>query len=256
MKHLLTAALLASCAAFSARAADLPPVLQTIQGQGASIGQSFPGPDGLTGWVVKIPGRTFIVFTTPSGGYAMNGILVDRSGANMMTQYEEQYVRQPAAAKLAAGLASDGSLVKEGNAHAPLLYVYADANCIYCNQLWTLLRTPVQAGKVQVQWAMVSFLKPSSPGRAAAILDAKDRAAALALDETKFDKAKEEGGIPPADPVSADANKALQQHSAQMAEANADGTPLLVFKRGGNWTLEEGMPKDMDAFISALEPVK
>ncbi|HEY1992005.1 MAG TPA: thiol:disulfide interchange protein DsbG, partial [Gammaproteobacteria bacterium] len=48
----------------------LPAALQNLLAQGVVVQRSFPGPDGLTGWVVTASGRSLVVFTTPSGDYA------------------------------------------------------------------------------------------------------------------------------------------------------------------------------------------
>ena len=232
----------------------LPPALASLQKQGAVIGQSFPAPDGLTGWVVKIQEHSLIVYTTLSGSYAMSGALVDDGGNNLTQKYSDTYIERPAAARLAEQLANDPMLVDEGDLHAPELYAYADANCIFCNKLWTELRPYVQSGKVRVHWVMVAFLKESSPGRGAAILAAPDRLAALSQDESKFDTQHEQGGIPTLDPIPAAVAAALKAHSAEMAETDAQGTPLLLYRKGSTWTLSDGMPRDLPAFLNLVNP--
>lgn len=230
----------------------IPPVLQNLQPQGITVVRSFPGPDGLTGWVIKLSGRSLVVFTTPSGNYAMNGVLVDKDGANLTQQYEQKYIQRPTPADLVALLEKDSMLVDEGQDKAPLIYVYADANCSFCNRFWTALRPYVQSGKVHVRWALVAFLKDTSAGRAAAILAAKDRGAALAQDETKFDKAKEEGGIPPLDPVPYDLRAALLLHTSQMGDLGGQGTPFILYYQADGWHVTEGMPQDIPKFIGGL----
>jgi len=234
-------------------AAALPPVLLNVQERGAVIGQSFPGPDGLTGWVVQISGRSLIVYTTPSGNYAVNGVLIDKSGANLSQQYEQTYIPHLAPPDVASSLDQDSLLVDEGQVQAPLIYVYADANCSFCNRLWSALRPYVQSGKVQVRWAMLAFLKDSSEGRAAAILAAKDRVAALTEDEGKFDKTAEEGGIPPLERIPNELRAELALHAQQMSEMGGQGTPLILFRRGGQWLVSDGMPKDLPAFVAGLD---
>ena len=233
--------------------AATPPALETLQKQGAVIGQSFIGPDGLTGWVITFKGKTLVVYTTSSGNYVLNGELVDKDGNNLTSQYTQRYVPPPDLANLVAALQQDLTLVDEGDPKAPPLYVFADPNCIYCNQFWNDVRPFVTSGKVRIHWAMVSFLKPSSAGRATAILTAKDRLAAFTLDESKFDKANEEGGIPPVDPMPAEVHGALTNHISEMYSTGGQGTPLLVFYSGGRWYSPEGLPKDMKGFVAGLE---
>ncbi|HEV2110634.1 MAG TPA: thiol:disulfide interchange protein DsbG [Gammaproteobacteria bacterium] len=230
----------------------LPEALQRVQGEGAQIVRSFPAPDGLTGWLVKIQGHYLVVYSTASGDYVISGSLVDKNGKNLSAEYGDRYIPKPDAAKIAAALGPDPWLVEDGVAAAPLIYVYADPNCIYCNKLWNELRPYVQSGKVRVRWALLAFLKPTSKGRAAAILAAHDRDAALAEDELKFDKDHEEGGIAELKPVSPDIDTVLKIHNEQMIDAGGAGTPTLVFKRQDGWAISYGAPKDIAAFIAAL----
>ena len=230
----------------------LPAALQHIQSEGALVVRSFPAPDGLTGWVVRIQGHYVVLYSSPSGDYLFGGALVDKEGKNLSAEYADKYIPQPDVAKLVAALGPDPWLVEEGAPSAPLVYAYADPNCIYCNKLWNELRPYVQSGKVRVRWALLDFLKPTSKGRAAAILAAHDRAAALAEDETRFDKDHEEGGIPELRPVPPEIDTVLKIHTDQMDEAGGVGTPTLIFRRQDGWSLSYGSPKDMAAFIAAL----
>jgi thiol:disulfide interchange protein DsbG len=252
MKHIL--ALLLASLPLAVLAAPLPPALVLVQKQGGTVGQSFAAPDGLTGWVVTFPDRSLIVYTTVSGNYLISGLVVDQGGRNLTAQYQDRYFPKPDVSALAATLATDPTLVDEGSPKAPPLYVFADANCFYCNKLWSELRPFVTAGKVRVHWAMLAFLKPSSQGRAAAIVAAQDKTAALFTDESKFDRANEEGGIPPLDPIPPDIAAVLTRHAAQMAAAGGDGTPLLLYRNGGKWQSADGMPTDLQAFVAALQP--
>ena len=237
----------------TALSAALPPALMQVQKQGGSVGQSFAGPDGLTGWIVTFPGRSLIVYTTVSGNYLISGLLLDQTGKDLTSQYQDRYFPKPDVSKLAATLATDPTLVDEGSPKAPLIYAFADANCFFCNKLWNELRPFVTGGKVHVRWVMLAFLKPTSQGRAAAILAAPDKTAALFTDESKFDLASEEGGIAPLDPVPGDIVTVLNHHTEQMVSAGANGTPLLLYRNDGKWQSMDGMPTDIQAFIGALQ---
>lgn len=233
--------------------AATPPALEAFQKRGGSVQQSFIGPDGLTGWVVSYQGKTFIVFTTASGDYAISGDLVDKDGHDLTSEYTRRYLPSPDLSKLVLALQQDPALVDEGDPKAPPLYVFADPNCFYCNHLWNDTRPFVRSGQLRIRWAMVSFLKQSSDGRATAILAAKDRLAAFTVDESGFDKAHEEGGIPPVSPMSEDVRDALMAHANEMAGAGGQGTPLLVFRSHGQWYTLEGLPTNLNAFVGALE---
>lgn len=235
-----------------ALAADLPPPLQSLTQQGGKVLRSFPVPDGLTGWVVQIQGHSLILYTTTSGNYAFTGPLLDKDGNNLTSRYIDQYIPQPDAEKLAAQLAGDTALVDEGSPRAPLVYVYADPNCSYCNKLWTELRPYVEGGKLHVRWALVDFLKPTSKGRAGAILAANNRAAALAQDEQRFDHGQEEGGIPELRPVPLELDAALKLHDLQLQGSGNMGTPTLLIRTAAGWSFDYGLPKNLPKLLATL----
>lgn len=253
MRLLLAISLLVvAVPAYAAPEQPLPAPLLKIQSEGGTVVRSFPAPDGLTGWVLRIQGRYAIVYSTPSGDYIVSGVLVDKDGKNLTTEYGDKYVPKPDADQLVAALGTDPWVVEEGSLSAPLIYVYADPNCIYCNKMWAELRPYVQSGKVRVRWVLLDFLKSTSTGRAAAILAAHDRLAALAQDETKFDKTNEEGGIPELSPVPVEIGEALKRHTDQMNDAGQQGTPTLLIHTKDGWGLAYGSPKDMPTFIATL----
>ena len=250
MRRLLV--LLAVLLPLSAFAAT-PPALQILQKKGWTIGQSFIGPDGLTGWVISNSIKNVVVYTTSSGNYLIDGSIIDKDGQDLSDVYRQRYLPQPDLGKLVAVIQKDPSLVDEGDPKAPPLYVFADPNCFYCNHFWNDIRPFVQAGQVRVHWVVVSFLKQSSAGRATAILAAQDKLAAFTLDESKFDKTNEEGGIPPLEPMPAGVRDSLEMHAGQMRDAGGQGTPFMLFRNEGKWYSLEGLPTDLKAFIGGLQ---
>src|SRR3546814_15255440 len=88
-----------------------------------------------------------------------------------------------------------------------------DANCPYCNAFWEAARPWVDSGKVQLRHILVGIIKDDSPAKAAAILGAPDRSAALLTNERQFGQ----GGITPAKSVPADVRKILDDNLALMA---------------------------------------
>lgn len=236
-----------------ALAKPLPAELQKMEKAGyGKVIRSFPGPEGLTGWVVKVKHHDIILYSLPSGNYVLSGALVGPDGKNLTRKYMAEYIPKPDVAKIVSVLRHDPNLVTEGNPQALQIYVYADPNCIYCNLFWTDLRPYVNSGEVGVHWVMVGFLKASSAGRAAAILNARNRAAALALDETKFDKQREEGGIPPLLPVPKGVQAVLKAHYGQMEDAGGRGTPTIIVREHGKWTGYYGAPRNIKAFMKIV----
>lgn len=120
--------------------------------------------------------------------------------------------------------------VVEGPASAKhVLYVFFDANCFYCHLTWKALQ-PYQAAGLQVRWIPVAYQQPSSVGRAAAIMQAPDRAAAMRLNETGYDASRYDGGITPSNDVSNHLRAQLEANTALMRAFGAPGTPLVVWK--------------------------
>ena len=120
--------------------------------------------------------------------------------------------------------------VVEGPASARhVLYVFFDANCYYCHLTWKALR-PYEAAGLQVRWIPVAYQQPSSVGRAAAIMQAPNRAAALRLNETGYDASKYDGAITPSADVPPALAAQFEANTALMRAFGAPGTPLVVWK--------------------------
>ncbi len=99
---------------------------------------------------------------------------------------------------------------------APLLYVFADPNCIFCYRFYKMAEPLVSSGRLQLRWVMVAFLQSSSAAKAAAILSASDPRAALHQDEDRFDVTHESGGIAPAGAQDKALQALLQAHGSAL----------------------------------------
>lgn len=123
------------------------------------------------------------------------------------------------------------SFVKEGARHPQhLFYAITDANCPFCHELWADLQ-PYYGQRLQVRYVMVGILSDSSPGKAAAILEAKDPSATLDRDETQYGKLPDDlgGGIPPLAKLKPKTAKALKSNEQLMHELGVQGTPALIY---------------------------
>ncbi|HEV2111396.1 MAG TPA: thiol:disulfide interchange protein DsbG [Gammaproteobacteria bacterium] len=121
--------------------------------------------------------------------------------------------------------------VAEGATHPQhLFYVVTDANCPYCNELWQKLR-PFYGQGLQVRYVMVGILADSSPGKAAAILEARDPAAALDQDEAQYGKLPDDlgGGIRPVSKPKPRTLALLKSNERLMYDLGAQGTPVLIY---------------------------
>ena len=124
-----------------------------------------------------------------------------------------------------------------------LVYVFFDANCWYCHLAWKALQPYERAG-LQVRWVPVAYQKDSSVGRAAAVMQARDRAAALRENELGYRPQTYDGGIAPAANVPVALAAQFEANTKLMERFGAQGTPALVWKDGkGQVRVKTGMPR-------------
>lgn len=224
------------------QASDLPPVLaKSVDSGTVKVKRQFKTDvPGVTGYVLEQNGQHQIVYG--DHGYLFMGTLVSPKGQNLSAKYIEKYVPKPDVAKIVDQIKETGHLVQQGPDDAPVIYAFADPNCIYCHRFYEQAKPLVEAGKLQLQWVMVGFLRSTSMGRAAAILSAEDPVMALAENEKGFKEKSETGGIKPLKSPSDEIKKVLDAHYEQMSAAGGTGTPTLLYKHDGQWTTKVGAP--------------
>ncbi|MEI7292608.1 thioredoxin fold domain-containing protein [Paraburkholderia tropica] len=146
----------------------------------------------------------------------------------------------------AAARFQSASAIVEGASGANVkstLYVFMDPNCIFCHLVWKALQ-PYEAAGLQVHWIPMGFLKPDSPGKAAALLQAKDRAALLKVLETRYNEKDESGGIAPLATIPAAAKAQLDSNMQLFQDLGFQGTPSIIYQgSGGRWADYDGVPK-------------
>ncbi len=230
-------------AGMPASAAYPPPVEMAVH-HGMRVVRKFPAASGLTGWVLSRDGRYSMAFTTPDGQTMIVGVLMDKTGADLTSAYRAKFIPKPDYAKLFGGLGSTGYIVEGAVHHAKsVLYVFFDPNCIFCHLTWKALQPYEKAG-LQVRWIPVAFLKPTSAGKAAAIMQAKDPQAAFRHNESSFNTATEDGGIKPLGKPSAASLARISQNGRLMTRFGSNGTPTLVWKnKAGDVQAIFGLPK-------------
>ena len=158
-------------------------------------------------------------------------------------QTNAQYASKPEYRALFLDL-EKAEVITEGVKDAKsVLYVFFDPNCFYCNLTWKALQPYEKAG-LQVRWVPVAYQKPSSVGRAAAIMESHDRVAALRENEVNYDRAHFDGGIKPRDKPQALLTAQLQANTELMRKFGVPATPLLVWKdNNGNVQIKPGVPR-------------
>jgi thiol:disulfide interchange protein DsbG len=149
----------------------------------------------------------------------------------------------PDYASLFTRLEQADAVVEGARPAKSLLYVLFDANCYYCQLTWKALQAYETAG-LQVHWVPVAFQQASSVGRAAAIMQAANRGAALRENETGYKVAQFDGGIKPLDKTPPELAARFEANTRLMRGFGAPGTPVLIWKDGGGRVHTKiGMPR-------------
>ncbi|MGH9927874.1 MAG: thiol:disulfide interchange protein DsbG [Pyrinomonadaceae bacterium] len=158
-------------------------------------------------------------------------------------QLKPQYASKPEYHALFLELEKTVVITEGAKDAKSVIYVFFDPNCFYCHLTWKALQ-PYEKVGLQVRWVPVAYQKPSSTGRAAAIMQASDRAAALRENEVKYDEVHFDGGIKPVDKPPAPLTAQLQANTQLMLKFGVPATPVLVWKdNNGNVLLKPGVPR-------------
>jgi thiol:disulfide interchange protein DsbG len=223
---------------------EMPPMLTKLAAAGKLkvVSQFATEVPGLTGYIVKgKEGGNQVVYG--SHGYLFVGHVITPQGADLTDDYRDRYGPKPNYASVVSKLDGGGHLIHEGRASAPLLYVFADPNCIFCYHFYKMAEPLVAAGKLQLRWVLVGFLQSTSAAKAAAILAAPNPLSALHADEDRFDTAHESGAIAPARSPSKAVQAVLQAHLSAMDAVGSNGTPTLLYRgTKGRWGVVVGLP--------------
>lgn len=221
----------------------LPPMLASLVAAGKLkvVSQFDTEVPGLTGYIVSNKGGNQVVYG--DHGYLIVGHVISPKGADLTDDYRDRYGPKPDYAAVVKQLDGTGHLIGEGRAGAPLLYVFADPNCIFCYHFYKMAEPLVSSGRLQIRWALVGFLQSSSISKATAILAARNPLDALHTDEDRFDTAHEAGGIAPAHTQDAALQQVLKAHLTAMDAIGAGGTPTLLYRTAqGGWGAVVGLP--------------
>lgn len=224
---------------------SLPPTLAALIKAGkVKVVNQFPTDmPGLTGYIVTGQDGTNVVYG--DAGYLIVGHVISPKGTDLTDGYLARYSPKPDLAGMVGKLDAGGHLINEGRTTAPLLYVFADPNCIFCYHFYRMAEPLVSSGQLQLRWVMVAFLQSSSGPKAAAILAASDPRAALHTDEDRFDVTHESGGVAPAQAQDKALQDVLQAHGSALdvIGAGSVGTPTLLYRDAhGHWAAQIGLP--------------
>lgn len=117
------------------------------------------------------------------------------------------------------------------NGHGPkVIYEFFDPNCPYCNLLYHIFLPRIAPNHLTVREIPVGYLTPTSMGKAAAILEAKDRLGAYIYNQTHYSFITG-GGLAPIAP-NAQTRREID-HNLKLVEG-AIGypiVPVLVYRK-------------------------
>lgn len=228
---------LAACS--QAASPERPAVLEALSAQGVSVVAEFPAGQGLRGFAAVIGDQPLAAYVT-EGGQLIVGTRLDADGERVDEARLQQLVAVPAAVQAWQQLQGSAWVADGDDGAAQVIYTFSDPNCPYCHRFWEAARPWVDAGKVQLRHVMVGIIGADSPFKAAAILEASDRSAALRQHELGFDR----GGIDALPAISAHSRKQLEDHQQLMLGLGFSGTPGIVARNpDGSLRKINGMPR-------------
>lgn len=222
-----------------AHAKDWPGPIKALEAHGVEVLGSFEAPGGLTGYAALLQRQPMSLYLTADGTHVIVGPMFDGKGRNVSEEPLDRLVNKPLGAQAWKQLESS-TWIADGSKNAPrVVYVFTDPNCPYCHKFWSDARPWVKAEKVQLRHVMVGILGPTSPGKAAALLTAKDPVAALAQHEQQ----QISGGLKPLGTIPAEVRAQLDANHRLMTQLGSTATPTLVYKdAAGNVQKMQGAP--------------
>jgi len=234
-----------------ALAQALPPAVQAIEARGAEVVGSFEAPGGLKGYAARYNGQGIALYLTPDGDHVLIGSLLDANGEDLTRAPLEKLVYEPLSKEMWQRLESS-TWIQDGAVEAPrVVYMFSDPNCPYCNMFWKQARPWVESGDVQLRRVMVGMLRPDSAGKSAALLEAKDPAAALNTHETAGKASK----LEPLEDVSPKLTERLEANLTLMGEMGASATPAIYYlDDSGRLQQQQGAPRP-DSLTKIMGPL-
>lgn len=235
---ILCGAIAGATAAPAPAPAKLPPAVKALEKQGVKIVTPFKA-GGLQGYAGMLGQEPVAAFVTPDGKHVIMGTMLDATGSDVTTPQLDRLVKKPVTDAVWDALGRS-EWIADGSSTAPrVVYAFTDPNCAFCNKFWNESQPWVAAGKVQIRHVIVAVLSPSSERKAAALLSAKDRVAALADHENRI----AEGGITPMDNIPTDILVQIARNNQLMRKLGLMGTPSIMYKDDeGNIRNAQGAP--------------
>lgn len=241
-------------------ASDLPSA-QFLAEQGLRIVGPMQTAGGLKAWAAYRDQQPIPIYRLPDGKHWVIGTVIDAQGKDVNAKTLQNAVQKPMGQQLWSDLERT-HWIGDGKPDAPqIAYVFIDPNCPYCNQLWRDARPLVQSGQLQLRHILVGILRPSSEGKAAAILAAKAPEQALASHALAYadahGKNPETLGIAALQRIPLSARDALANNLSLMNSMGLRATPATIWKNAQGMVLTRtGMPPGLLDHVMGLSTDK
>lgn len=221
--------------------ANLQPIVQkSSQGQFRAV-KLFDAPEGLglKGVLLESaqggPGK-IVAWADPKGQFLLPGPLFDKDGTNLAEKLLNEQAGYLTPDKIADQVIGQGFMAGKSG---PVMTVFFEPYCGYCNKLFGDLKPRIEKGKLRVRFIMVGFLRPDSLARAAEIQNAKNPYEALKKWEELADKASAK------EAQASESDKAkIKTWNDLMGSGGQTGTPAILYCNDvtGKVEMSKGMP--------------
>lgn len=222
---------------------ELPAAVKNLEQHDVQIVGEFETPGGVQAYAGIAQQQPLAIYLTPDGKHVIIGTMMDEQGIDVTQAALTKATVAPWTAATWDAL-SESRWVSDGSDDADhVIYMFTDANCPFCHKFWKQARPWVEDGKVQIRHILVGVLTQSSPGKAAAILQADDPAQAL----HEHESAGPDDGIEPLETISAEVVSSLERNAQLMEQLQVQGTPgIFYFDQEGALQVQRGAPLDKD----------
>ena len=241
------ASIAAAAMAWAGPAAGDLPSEKFLAEQGLTVVGPMPAVGGLKAWAAYREQQAIPIYRLPDGKHWVIGTVIDAQGKDVNAKALQSTVQKPMSQQTWADLERT-HWIGDGKPDAPqIAYVFTDPNCPYCNQLWREARPLVQSGQLQLRHILVAVLRPSSEGKAAAILQAPSPEQALAGHAQAYadahGKSPDTLGIAALPRIPLSARDALANNVSLMTAMGLRATPATIWKNAqGSVQIRTGMP--------------
>ncbi len=124
------------------------------------------------------------------------------------------------------------SWIQDGSG-SKIIYVFFDPNCPYCHNVYdSLIKIRKTLPDLQFRWVPLALLGGTSPGKAAAIIQAPNPLASFNLSERNYGFLDNDtgGGIQPAKHIADATQSVLDENLSIIQGENLAGIPVVVFQ--------------------------